>query len=105
MTSVTTASTTTGSASICGGITGANGAPRAATPPSPTTKVALLWLDQITGSYAIGAVDGNSERIVTQQWLRDGSPFASVTASTYTLVAAGSGTSVTIDGTPMPRRV
>jgi FG-GAP repeat len=57
--------------------------------------------DSLTGNYTYADVDGDSEGTSTFRWLRNGSAIGGATASTYTLVAADSGTAITFEVTPV----
>jgi hypothetical protein len=55
----------------------------------------------LTGNYTYSDVDGDAEGTSTFRWLRDGAAIPGATSTTYTLVAADSGTTITFEVTPV----
>src|SRR5512143_1726520 len=56
---------------------------------------------QLTGSYTYSDKENDAEGTTTFRWLRNGTAIGSATATTYTLVAADSGTSIVYEVTPV----
>jgi len=79
-------------------ITVANSAPTA-------SNVAISGTAQVgntlSGNYLFNDVDGDLEGTSTFRWLRNGAPISGATATTYALVAADSGTTITFEVTPV----
>ncbi|NOX75785.1 MAG: integrin [Gammaproteobacteria bacterium] len=57
--------------------------------------------DTLTGSYSYSDTDNDSEGTATFRWLRNTSAIGSATSSSYTLVAADSGQTITFEVTPV----
>ena len=57
--------------------------------------------DGLTGNYTYADADSDAEGTTTFRWLRDGVAISGAAASTYTLVAADNGTSITFEVTPV----
>ena len=55
----------------------------------------------LTGHYIYSDVDGDLEGTSTYRWLRDGGSIGGATSSTYTLVTADAGHSITFEVTPV----
>ena len=90
--------TSPGIAVLSGAVVVANTAPVAsAVNITGTAAVGNL----LTGNYTYSDVDNDAEGTSTFRWLRAGSPIAGATASTYTLVAADNGTSISFEVTPV----
>jgi hypothetical protein len=78
-------------------VTASNAAPVAsAVAISGTAQYGQL----LTGNYTYSDADGDLESGTTFRWLRNGSPIAGATASTYTTVAADVSTTLTFEVTP-----
>jgi hypothetical protein len=56
---------------------------------------------QLTGSYTYADVEGNAQGVSTFRWLRNGVAIGGATASTYTLVNADYGNTITFEVTPV----
>lgn len=57
--------------------------------------------DSLSGNYTYGDINGDSEGTSTFRWLKNGGAIAGATSSSYTLVAADSGTNITFEVTPV----
>jgi len=57
--------------------------------------------DSLTGNYTYADADSDNQGATSFRWLRGGSAIGGATASTYTLVAADSGQSITFEVTPV----
>ena len=57
--------------------------------------------DNLTGNYTYADWEGDFEGATTFRWLRNGASISGATASSYTLVAADSGQSITFEVTPV----
>ena len=55
----------------------------------------------LTGSYTYADANGDPQGVSTFRWLRGGVAIAGATASTYTLVAADAGSTITFEVTPV----
>jgi hypothetical protein len=76
------------------------------TPTAPTASaVSISGTAQVgqtlTGSYTYADVNGDPQGTSTFRWLRNGSAIAGATASTYTLVAADEGNTISFEVTPV----
>jgi hypothetical protein len=102
VTPVAVSGTTPGAAVSSSTITVANSAPTATSVgiSDDNGGVALVG-DSLTGNYTFNDVDGDAEGSSTYAWLRNGSPIATATTTSYTLVAADSGTVITFEVTPV----
>jgi len=58
--------------------------------------------DILNGNYTYADLDNDAEGTSTFRWLRGGTPITGETTTSYTLVAADSGQSVTFEVTPVP---
>jgi hypothetical protein len=79
---------------------------RAITNSSPiASSVSFTGIAKInqlqTGTYTYFDADGDTQGITTFRWLRNGSPIALATASTYTTVLADVGTTLSFEVTPV----
>ena len=57
--------------------------------------------DGLTGNYTYADADSDAEGTTTFRWLRDAVAISGATSSTYSLVAADNGTSITFEVTPV----
>ena len=57
--------------------------------------------DLLVGNYSYRDIDGDLEGATTFRWLRNGSAIAGATATSYTLVAADAGQTITFEVTPV----
>ncbi len=90
--------------SSCGGGGGSssNSAPTASDVSIIDTNGGSLAVgDSLSGDYTYTDVDNDSEGTSTFRWLRDGSTIGGATSSSYTLVTADLGTSITFEITPI----
>ena len=102
VTPVAATGTITGTAVASSGITITNSAPTASDVSiTDDNGGSTVVGDSLTGNYTYSDVDGDLEGTSTFRWLRGGVPINSATASTYTLVADDSGTSITFEVTPV----
>ena len=93
---------TTGNAVTSGVVSGTNSAPTAsAVSITDTNGGSAVVGDSLTGNYTYADIDGDLEGTSTFKWLRAGSPIPGATNTTYTLVAADSGLSITFEVTPV----
>ncbi|MBK9240489.1 MAG: Ig-like domain-containing protein [Acidobacteria bacterium] len=97
VTPVAATGTSPGVAATSGGVTILNSAPTA----TSVSITGTLTVGQVlTGQYTYGDVDSDAEGTSTFRWLRGGSTVVG-TASTYTLVAADAGQTITFEVTPV----
>ncbi len=83
-------------------LTGANDVPTAsAVSITDDNGGSAVVGDSLTGSYTYSDVDSDAEGTSTFRWLSDGAAIAGATASTYTLVSADIGASITFEVTPL----
>ena len=61
----------------------------------------VLVGDNLTGSYVYADANGDSEGASTFRWLRGGAAIGGITATTYTLVLADVGQTITFEVTPV----
>ena len=101
VTPVAATGTTTGSATTSTSIAVTNSAPTASVSITDDNGGSALVGDSLTGSYTYTDIDGDLEGISTFRWLRNGTAISGATASTYTLVAADSGQSISFEVTPV----
>ncbi|MCF6263069.1 MAG: FG-GAP repeat protein [Xanthomonadales bacterium] len=57
--------------------------------------------EQLTGGYIYSDADNDLEGNTTFRWLRDGAPIVGATGTSYTLVAADTGTTIIFEVTPV----
>jgi len=55
----------------------------------------------LTGTYSYNDVDGDAQGTSTFRWLRDGTPIAGATASTYTVLSCDQGKTLKFDVNPV----
>ena len=77
------------------------GTPAAPTASSVTVSGSAQVGQVLTGSYSYNDSNNDPQGTSTMRWLRNGAAIASATASTYTLVSADQGTSLTFEVTPV----
>ncbi len=98
VTPVATVAPTTGTAVTSSATANVAGAPTAsAVSISGTAQVGQT----LTGSYTYADVNGDPQGASIFRWLRNGVAIAGATASSYTLVAADQGTTITFEVTPV----
>ena len=85
-----------------GGGTAANDAPVAsAVSITDNNGGSVLVGDTLTGTYTYSDTENDAEGTSTFRWLRNGTAIGGATASTYVLVTADSGQSITFEVTPV----
>lgn len=86
----------------CGGGSAPNAAPTAgAVSITDDNGGTIVVGDNLTATYTYADAENNAEGTTTFIWLRDGAAISGATASTYSLVAADSETSITLSVTPI----
>jgi hypothetical protein len=104
VTPVSTVAPTTGTAVVSSATAPVGAAPIAAAAPS-ASSVAISGTAQVgqvlTGSYTYADANSDAQGTSTFRWLRSGVAIAGATASTYTLVNADNGSTITFEVTPV----
>jgi len=91
-----------GSAATSGGVTVSNSAPIASNVGiTDTNGGSVVVGDVLSGSYTYTDINGDAEGTSTFRWLRGGSAITGATASSYTVVAADTGQTITFEVTPV----
>ena len=102
VTPVASTGTTTGTAVASTAITVLNSAPVAsAVTVTDTNGGSVVVGDTLDGSYTYTDADNDAEGSSSFRWLRDGVAISGATASSYTLVADDSGSSISFEVTPV----
>ena len=102
VTPIAATGTTNGNAVISTGLLVVNSAPTATSVSITDDNAGSAVVgDNLTAGYSYSDIDNDSEGVTTFRWLRDGNAISAATTSTYTLVAADSGTSITLEVTPV----
>ncbi|MDQ6996203.1 MAG: choice-of-anchor Q domain-containing protein, partial [Mariprofundus sp.] len=98
VTPIAATNTITGVAVASAGTTTLNSAPTA----SGVTVIGAATVgNTLTGAYTYADVDGDAQGTSIFRWLRGGTAITGATATTYTLVAADSGQTITFEVTPV----
>ncbi len=94
--------TTEGSATVSSALVVNNSAPEATNVDITDDNGGDLVVgDTLTGQYSYSDVENDAEGISTFRWLRDGSAINGAIASTYVVVQADSGNSLSFEATPV----